>query len=424
MLPLRLLLVPVIGVMLLALPSRAEEQKFALRDGDTVVFLGDSITAARIYGKLIENYTLLRYPDRKIRFINAGVGGDTAAGGLKRLERDVFAHKPTVLTVAYGVNDIGWGLRANDEHKQKYLDGIRGIVTACKDRGVRVYICSAAITSEDPAKAEDGFLQKMCDEGMALSRSLGGNAIDVQRGMREIQRKVVAANKQTADKAKHDSLHATDGVHLNDLGQLAMAFAILKGLGAPADVSSAGIDAAETKVLWAKDCTVTDLKKQDGGIAFQRLDQGLPFNYNIFYGLNYRYVPVPQELNRYLLTVKNLPKGRYEITADGRGTGSFTAEQLHAGVNIASSTPDAWQPGGPWDAQANLLRLLTDARHEVGLANVHGRIYLPQSPATQQLGKQAGSFDDQIVAMQRTIARPQAYTFVVRPQAAAGKTPE
>lgn len=364
---------------------------------------------------------MLRFPDRKIRFINAGWGGDTAAGGLKRLDRDVFVHKPTVVTVAYGVNDIGWGTRANDEHKQKYLDGIRGIVTACKDRGVRVYICSAAITAEDPEKAENGFLQKMCDEGMALSRSLGGNAIDVQRAMRAIQRKIIAANKQVSDKTKQESLHTTDGVHLNDLGQLAMAFAILKGLGAPADVSSAGLDASESKVLWAKDCTITNVKKLDDGITFQRLDKGLPFNYDIFYGLNYRFVPVPQELNRYQLTIKNLPKGRYEITADGRSAGSFTAEQLNAGVNIASSTPDVWQPGGPWDAQANLLRHLTNARHEVGVANVHGRIYLPHSPAVQPLDKQAGNFDEQIVAMQRTIARPQPYTFVVRPQPSAEK---
>src|SRR5207247_967324 len=101
---------------------------------------------------------------------------------------------------------------------------IRGIVEACKSHGVRVYICSAAVTAEDPDKAENGFLQKMCDEGLALSRSLGGGAIDVQRGMRAIQRKVGAANKQTADKAKHATLHAADGIHLNDLGQLAMAF--------------------------------------------------------------------------------------------------------------------------------------------------------------------------------------------------------
>ena len=40
---------------------------FALRDGDTLAFLGDSITAARGYTKIVEHYTLMRYPDRKIR---------------------------------------------------------------------------------------------------------------------------------------------------------------------------------------------------------------------------------------------------------------------------------------------------------------------------------------------------------------------
>src|SRR5512138_3115564 len=72
-------------------------EDFALRDGDTVVFLGDSITAAQSYGKTIENYTLLRYPGRKVRFINAGQGGDTAAGGLARLDKDVFDRGATVL---------------------------------------------------------------------------------------------------------------------------------------------------------------------------------------------------------------------------------------------------------------------------------------------------------------------------------------
>src|SRR5690348_6406017 len=157
-------------------PARAE---FALRDGDTVVFLGDSITAARTYGKIVENYTLLRFPDRKVRFINAGWGGDTAAGGLKRLERDVFDRGATVLIVAYGVNDIGWGLHADAEHKRIYLDAIRGIVAKCKARGVRVFIGSAAITAEDPERAEQGFLQMMCDEGMAIARERGEHSIDI-----------------------------------------------------------------------------------------------------------------------------------------------------------------------------------------------------------------------------------------------------
>jgi lysophospholipase L1-like esterase len=404
-----------LALLLALLPgagTRADE--FALRNGDTVVFLGDSITAARTYGKLIENYTLLRFPDRKVRFVNAGRGGDTASGGFKRLERDVFAHKPTVVIVAYGVNDIGWGLKADDEHKKAYLEGVRGIVEACKKREVRVFICSAAVTGEDPAKSETGFLQKMCDEGMELSRSIGGNAIDVQRAMRGIQKTIWTANAKVTDKAKHDTLHAADGVHLNDLGQLAMAFAILKGLGAPADVSSVTIDADGAKLTAAKGCTVKELASKAGALEFTRLDEGLPFNYGIFYTLNYRHVPVPNELNRYMLAVKNLPKGDYAVSADERGVGVFSAEQLAAGVNIASTTPDPWQPGGPWNAQANVLKSLTDARHEVVSANAHLGAYLPTAPASERLGKQSGEFDDKIVEMQRTVAKPQAYRFVIK----------
>src|SRR3954447_3842158 len=124
------------GLVLLAPgDGRAE---YALRDGDTVVFLGDSTTAARAYGKVVENSTLLRFPARRVRFVNSGRGGDTAAGGLGRLDRDVFAHGATALIVAYGINDIGWGTKADEEHKKIYLDAIRGIVERCKERGVRV----------------------------------------------------------------------------------------------------------------------------------------------------------------------------------------------------------------------------------------------------------------------------------------------
>ena len=95
----------------MALGARAE---FALRDGDTVVFLGDSITAARGYTKIVEHYTLMRFPERQVKFFNAGWGGDTTEGARQRLERDVFSH--------------GWGMKADEEHRQRYLEAVRGIV--------------------------------------------------------------------------------------------------------------------------------------------------------------------------------------------------------------------------------------------------------------------------------------------------------
>ncbi|HEY3915197.1 MAG TPA: hypothetical protein VGN61_11985, partial [Verrucomicrobiae bacterium] len=80
-------------VVLISAPFAYGE--FAIHDGDTVVFLGDSITAAKTYGEIIEDYTLLRFPHWKVKFINAGKGGETAKQSLSRLDRDVFGQGAT-----------------------------------------------------------------------------------------------------------------------------------------------------------------------------------------------------------------------------------------------------------------------------------------------------------------------------------------
>ena len=398
--------------------TRAE---FALRTGDTVVFLGDSITAARTYGKIIENFTLLRFPDRKVRFINSGWGGDTAAGGLKRLERDVFRHGATVLIVAYGVNDIGWGTKADAEHKRIYLDGIRGIVEQCKTRGVRVYIGSAAVTAENPETAEHGFLQTMCDEGMALARSLGEHSIDIARTMRSIQRKVVAANASAKPEDKA-TLHGADGIHLNELGQLAMAFAILKGLGASAEVSAASVDANGPKFISATGCRLSNLRGQigekDGTLEFDRLDDGLPVNFGLFGALQFRFVPIPDELNQYMLRVASLPPGRYDVLVEGRPLGAWSEKQLAAGLNIASATADGWEPGGPWDAEASVLISMTDARDQIANAERLLDHYLFKHPDRIELHAQSREINLRIEALQRALLKPRSFHFVVRRTAA------
>lgn len=406
------LLLATLAGLAAAPPVRAD---FALRDGDTVVFLGDSITAARTYGKIVENYTLLRYPGRHVRFINSGWGGDTAAGGLKRLDRDVFAHGATVLIVAYGVNDIGWGTKADEEHRQIYLEAVRGIVEACKPRHVRVFLCSAAATAEDPDTAEAGFLQKMCDDGMALAREMGEGAIDVQRTMRAIQRKVRSAAESTKDPKDRPTLHAPDGIHLNDLGQLAMAFAILKGLGASPEVSAATIDLHDSQNPLAEGCTVTNVHAAANHVEFDRLDEGLPVNFGVFGALQFRFVPVPDELNRYMLTVKNLPDGPYTLHADDRPLGTFTAKQLAEGVNICSATADGWEPGGPWDAQAALLIRLTDARDDVAQTLRLTDHYLPAHPDREALRRDAEEANARLVSYQRALVKPRPFHFGIRP---------
>ena len=390
---------------------------FQLRDGDTVVFLGDSITAERTYGKVVENYTLLRFPDRKVRFINAGRGGDTAAGGLKRLDRDVLDAGATVVIVAYGINDIGWGTKADDEHRALYLDSIRVIVGRCRARHARVYVASAALTNETADDGEASYLQRMCDDAMALARDLGEHSIDVQRSMRTVHRSVRAARARAKDEKDKPTMHAADGIHLNELGQVAMAFAILKGLDAPAEVSSLTLDARDPGQAEAVGCTVANAAGDAQRLAFDRLDAGLPINFGALGGLRFGYLPIGDELNRYMLAVRNLPEGRYDVRADDRPLGHWSADQLARGVNIASATANGWEPGGPWEAQAWVLRQITDARSEVAEAYRNLGDYLPGHPERARLGEQAAATDDQFIADQRALVRPRPFHFVITPHA-------
>ena len=52
--------------------SGAETTGFALKDGDRVLFYGDSITEQRLYTSYVEQYVLTHYPDRRITFLNTG----------------------------------------------------------------------------------------------------------------------------------------------------------------------------------------------------------------------------------------------------------------------------------------------------------------------------------------------------------------
>ncbi len=87
------------------------EKGFFLKNGDRVVFYGDSITDQRLYTSFVETYVLTRFPTMDVTFVHSGWGGDTVAGGKtsgsidNRLERDVFVYKPTVMTVMLGMND-------------------------------------------------------------------------------------------------------------------------------------------------------------------------------------------------------------------------------------------------------------------------------------------------------------------------------
>ena len=109
------LLLFVISTALLSGSFRAEETAppafqpivgtLDLKDGDTIVFLGDSITHQCLYTQYLEDYFYTRYPKLRLHFHNAGVSGDRAKDALARFDEDVAPFKPKYVTILLGMND-------------------------------------------------------------------------------------------------------------------------------------------------------------------------------------------------------------------------------------------------------------------------------------------------------------------------------
>src|SRR5208282_1246035 len=142
----RLLLTLAAAGLWLAAPwfQPALAQGFSLKSGDTVVFYGDSITEQNLYNQYVELYTATRFPNLRIHFYGEGVGGDRVTGGGagpvdERLARDVFPHKPAVVTVMLGMND-GSYQPTTDEIQNAYLKGYEHLLDSIREHapGVRI----------------------------------------------------------------------------------------------------------------------------------------------------------------------------------------------------------------------------------------------------------------------------------------------
>lgn len=112
-------------------------------DLPTVVFLGDSLTAG--YG-LPEDEAYPALIDAKlhddgfdVRVVNAGVSGDTSAGGLARLEW-VLSQNPDVLVVGLGGNDGLRGLPLDATERN-----LRQMVIRGRAAGARVIVLGMKI---------------------------------------------------------------------------------------------------------------------------------------------------------------------------------------------------------------------------------------------------------------------------------------
>ena len=97
--------------------------ELCIKDGQTILFIGDSITdcgrrgdavpLGNGYVRLFSELVMAYYPERKIKYINTGIGGNKITDLKARWDADALNHKPDWLSIKIGINDLHSHLRGD-----------------------------------------------------------------------------------------------------------------------------------------------------------------------------------------------------------------------------------------------------------------------------------------------------------------------
>ncbi|MDA1231763.1 MAG: SGNH/GDSL hydrolase family protein [Planctomycetota bacterium] len=360
-------------VISLCATTSVKAEDFFFRDGDVIVMIGDSITEQHLYSNYVEMWTVTRFPAWKLTFRNVGIGGDRSVGGNSRFSRDVLLHKPSAMTVDFGMNDGGYRAFGDDTFKP-YMDGLQGMADQAQAANIRV----AWVTPQPLDNAEQGptaltgynqTLEKFSEGVNAIAEKNNGLFVD------QFHPYLAALDNARSKGPIYDRITAGDAVHPGPPGQALMAASILKGLHFPSLVSSAEINAAGSKVTEATNCTIENVEAKNGGITFLRLDSALPFfPADAMYILP--HASILEELNDYRLKVTGLAAGMYEVKIDGTKVIQLTADELAAGHNIAAAALET----GPIADQVKLVREAIERKNRFHHDSIFRGIVLTSVP--------------------------------------------
>ena len=175
--------------------------------GTRIVFLGDSLTAGlglltqQAYPHLIqEMFAAEGY--QEVEAINAGISGDTSAGGARRVE-GVLDANTKILVVALGANDALRGLTVEQTYQH-----LTAILATANSRGVAVMLCGM----EAPINYGEDY--RISFRGV------------FQRLLRDHQGTISFVPFLLEGVAGNPSLNQADGIHPNTAGARVIAEAL------------------------------------------------------------------------------------------------------------------------------------------------------------------------------------------------------
>ncbi len=321
------------------------------KDGETVVWLGDSITCGGSYHEFVRDYYATRFPERKIKFVNAGVNGANAASALKRLEKDVTPYCPDWVLIDFGVNDVGRDAYTRERTPAQVRKGencrknfnsnmvrLSDKIVADTPKAKIVFATptpydESAVVTNPPKNAKhwigcNAAVRVLADDVLKLAKDRGAPSVDWNRPLNDYTEKRRAAGDMMFMFTAPDRTHPKRSAHA------IMAWTLLRAQGVPATVSDVTVDAKSGKAVISENATVTDVKKTAGGLMCTVLAKALPYPVDAEAKPFLAEFDVEETLNREVFAVKGLKQGNYALLIDGAEVATGDAAAFAKGIRL------------------------------------------------------------------------------------------
>lgn len=225
--------------------ASAEDREIAVKAGEKIAFMGDSITAggAGKTGFITLVMDTLNKEGLNLTSVPAGKSGNRSKDMLARLDESVISKKPNWMVLSCGVNDV-WHFTLRLGNRtfegvplEDYKENIRTILKKAEEADIKVMILTSTMIGEDPEKETNqklipynDFLREIAKEKNLPLADLNK---DMQAALKEIPDEEGKANMfgEPAYSRNIKNKLTADGCHMNNLGNIMMAKGILRAFG-------------------------------------------------------------------------------------------------------------------------------------------------------------------------------------------------
>ena len=330
-------LYPLILVVLVPLVGTAQERpKVEFRDGERIALVGNEFFEGEQDRGYIETQLTSRFPDKNLIFRNLGYSGDTVwadarslcAGwdnfgppdqGFNRLTSLVREIKPTLIFVAYGMNESFDGPKGVDhfatglERMLEMLSSASGAARVALISPIRHENLGPPLP--DPAEHNKN-IRLYIDAMRQVAEKRGYVLIDLYETLGD------------GTKRSPPVPFTSDGIHLTPYGYWRAAQIIERAMGFAPRVWRVNLNAATGK-LDAEGTTIDHVQASSKRVSFRATDSVLPVT------------SAPEDApslvgSERMLTVAGLALSSYVLKSGDQTIANGTAEQWAKGIQLGS----------------------------------------------------------------------------------------